>query len=79
MPELAGAYDAIANDGVRMPLSLVESCTTADGQVIAPKLPDPTRVLKESTASQMRHDARERRDAGARMPTPSRFPATDSR
>jgi cell division protein FtsI (penicillin-binding protein 3) len=30
MPELAGAYSAIANDGVRMPLSLVESCTLAD-------------------------------------------------
>ena len=27
MPELAGAYGAIANDGVRMPLSIVESCT----------------------------------------------------
>jgi cell division protein FtsI (penicillin-binding protein 3) len=54
MPELADAYDAIANDGVRMPLSLVESCTTADGKVITPKLPAPTRVMKESTAASMR-------------------------
>ncbi|GAA1949106.1 penicillin-binding protein 2 [Microbacterium deminutum] len=54
MPELADAYDAIANNGVRMPLSLVESCTTAGGQVITPKLPEPTRVIKKSTASQMR-------------------------
>ncbi|GAA1987532.1 penicillin-binding protein 2 [Microbacterium pumilum] len=54
MPELAGAYDAIANDGVRMPLSLVESCTTADGQVVEPTLPDPVRVIKKSTAAQMR-------------------------
>ena len=29
-----GAYAAIANDGVRMPLSLVESCTEADGTVV---------------------------------------------
>ena len=27
VPELLGAYEAIANDGVKMPLSLVESCT----------------------------------------------------
>jgi cell division protein FtsI (penicillin-binding protein 3) len=54
MPELAGAYDAIANNGLRMPLSLVESCTLADGTVVTPKLPDPTRVLKKSTSAQMR-------------------------
>ncbi|MDE0546747.1 penicillin-binding protein 2 [Microbacterium sp. C7(2022)] len=52
MPELAGAYDAIANDGVRMPLSLVESCTLADGTVITPELPEPTRVISEETAEQ---------------------------
>lgn len=54
MPELAGAYTAIANDGVRMPLSLVESCTEADGTVIEPDLPEPTRVVSESTSAQMR-------------------------
>lgn len=54
VPELAGAYVAIANDGLRMPLSLVESCTAADGTVTAPELPEPTRVLKESTSVQMR-------------------------
>lgn len=54
MPELAGAYTAIANDGVRMPLSLVESCTKADGTVVEPDLPKPTRVVSESTSTQMR-------------------------
>ncbi len=54
MPELAGAYDAIANGGVRMPLSLVESCTTADGTVIEPDLPEPTRVISEKSSAQMR-------------------------
>lgn len=53
MAELAGAYAALANDGVRMPLSLVESCTRADGTVVEPELPEPTRVVSESTATQM--------------------------
>lgn len=54
MPELAGAYAAIANDGVRMPLSLVESCTAADGTVTTPDLPEPERVISEDSASQVR-------------------------
>ncbi|MEV8268053.1 penicillin-binding protein 2 [Microbacterium sp. NPDC076911] len=52
MPELAGAYGAIANDGVRVPLSLVESCTAADGTVTTPELPDPVQVVSEETATQ---------------------------
>ncbi|GAB3604409.1 peptidoglycan D,D-transpeptidase FtsI family protein [Microbacterium aureliae] len=54
MPELAGAYAAIANGGVRMPLSLVESCTRADGTVVQPELPEPERVISEKTSTQMR-------------------------
>lgn len=54
VPELAGAYAAIANGGIKVPLSLVESCTTADGTVIEPEKPEPTRVLKKSTSKQMR-------------------------
>jgi cell division protein FtsI (penicillin-binding protein 3) len=54
MPELAGAYAAIANGGTRMPLSIVESCTKADGTVITPDLPDPVKVISESTSAQMR-------------------------
>ena len=54
MPQLAGAYAAIANDGVRMPLSLVESCTTSDGTVIEPDAGEPVRVVSEQTATQTR-------------------------
>jgi cell division protein FtsI (penicillin-binding protein 3) len=54
VPELMGAYDAIANDGLRMPLSLVESCTKADGTVITPPAPEPTQVISAQTSSQMR-------------------------
>lgn len=53
IPELMGAYDAIANGGVRMPLSLIESCTAADGTVTRPSLPEPVRVIKKETAQQV--------------------------
>lgn len=54
VPELMGAYDAIANDGTRMPLSLVESCTKADGTVVAAPAPKPVRVIDAETAASMR-------------------------
>lgn len=54
VPELVGAYDAIANDGLRMPLSIVESCTKADGTVVTPQLPEPTQVMSAQTSTQMR-------------------------
>jgi cell division protein FtsI (penicillin-binding protein 3) len=54
VPELVGAYDAIANGGLRMPLSIVESCTKADGTVITPQLPDPTQVISGGTSAKMR-------------------------
>jgi cell division protein FtsI (penicillin-binding protein 3) len=54
VPELVGAYDAIANGGTKMPLSLVESCTAADGTVATPALPPPTQVMSAETSSQMR-------------------------
>lgn len=52
-PQVASVYQTIANGGVREPLSLVESCTAADGTVTEPELPDPVRVIQESTASQV--------------------------
>ncbi|MFV0372990.1 peptidoglycan D,D-transpeptidase FtsI family protein [Microbacterium sp.] len=53
VPQVASVYQTIANDGVRMPLSLVESCTSADGVVHAPDLPAPTRVIDKSTAAEV--------------------------
>ena len=50
IPELAGAYQAIANDGLKVPLSLVESCTKSDGTVIKPDLSNTTQVVKPATA-----------------------------
>jgi cell division protein FtsI (penicillin-binding protein 3) len=48
--QLAGAYQAIANGGVRLPLTLVEGCTEPDGTVT--ELPPTTgvRVISDSSA-----------------------------
>lgn len=54
VPELLGAYDAITNGGTKMPLSLVESCTAADGTVVTPTLPAPTQVISAQTSAEMR-------------------------
>ncbi|MGN6218000.1 MAG: peptidoglycan D,D-transpeptidase FtsI family protein [Microbacterium sp.] len=54
MPELARAYGAIVDGGVRMPLQIIESCTKADGTVVKPELAAPERVISESTSAQMR-------------------------
>ncbi|MDQ1203796.1 penicillin-binding protein 2 [Microbacterium sp. SORGH_AS_0862] len=54
LPQLMGAYQAIANDGTKIPLSLVESCTTADGTVQASDAGASTQVVSASTASQVR-------------------------
>lgn len=51
-PQVASVYQTIANDGVKMPLSLVESCTTPDGTVITPDLPEPVQVVSSETAKQ---------------------------
>jgi cell division protein FtsI (penicillin-binding protein 3) len=54
VPELIEAYDAIANNGVRVPLSLVQSCTKADGTVVKPTQPKPVQVISPSASSQVR-------------------------
>jgi cell division protein FtsI (penicillin-binding protein 3) len=50
VPELVGAYQTLANNGVKMPLSIVEGCTAADGTVT--DVPDATgqQVVSESSA-----------------------------
>ncbi|MCR2811431.1 penicillin-binding protein 2 [Microbacterium sp. zg.Y1090] len=49
-PQVASAYQALANGGIKMPLSLVESCTLADGTVVEPDLPEPERVVSQEAA-----------------------------
>jgi cell division protein FtsI (penicillin-binding protein 3) len=49
--QVASAYQAIANGGVRMPVQLVESCTDADGEVTRPKT-EGTRVISEKAAKE---------------------------
>jgi len=50
IPELMGAYQAIANDGLKVPLSLIEGCTQPDGTVVSPELSEPTQVVSAPTA-----------------------------
>ncbi|KJL17494.1 penicillin-binding protein 2 [Microbacterium azadirachtae] len=55
-PQVASAYQAIANGGVKIPLSLVESCTAADGKVSAAPAPKPQRIFdatKDAELSRM--------------------------
>ncbi len=50
VPQLAGAYQTIANGGVRMPLTLVEGCTAADGTVTDVPDAQGERVVSEQAA-----------------------------
>lgn len=49
-PQLVGAYQAIANGGEKIDLSLIESCTSGDGEVVKPDAPAHEQIVKESTA-----------------------------
>ncbi|OZB85922.1 penicillin-binding protein 2 [Microbacterium sp. 13-71-7] len=55
-PQVASAYQAIANGGVKIPLSLVESCTDGTGKVTDAPAPKPQRVFdatKDAELSRM--------------------------
>lgn len=52
-PQMAGAYQAIANGGEKIDLSLIESCTQDDGTVVAPDAPDHEQIVTEATAGQV--------------------------
>lgn len=52
-PQVASAYQAIANGGVRIPLTLVESCTKADGEVVEAATPKQERLIAENTAAEL--------------------------
>ncbi|HXD62825.1 MAG TPA: penicillin-binding protein 2 [Lacisediminihabitans sp.] len=48
--QLAGAYQAIANGGVRLPLTLVEGCTKPDGTVTDLPSTTGTRVISDASS-----------------------------
>ncbi len=48
--QLASAYQVIANDGVKMPLTLVESCTHADGTVTQDETAPGERIISKKNA-----------------------------
>ncbi len=53
--QTASAYQAIANDGVRIPPKIVQSCTSAEGVVTEHNSGEPTRVLTPEAAADTRH------------------------
>src|SRR5690606_35963812 len=48
--QTASAYQAIANDGVRIPPSLVKGCAAADGTVTEFEKQDPVQVVSPEAA-----------------------------
>jgi cell division protein FtsI (penicillin-binding protein 3) len=52
-PQLAGAYQAIANGGEKIDLSLIESCTGADGTSVTPDEPERKQIVTEQTAAEL--------------------------
>jgi len=53
LAQMAGAYAALGNDGLRMPLRLVEKCTMPDGTVITPDSGEPVQVISKAAANQV--------------------------
>lgn len=51
--QTAGAYQAIANGGVRVPPTLVQGCVKSDGTVETPKRPDNVTAVSKDTAGQV--------------------------
>ncbi len=51
--QAAGVYQTIANDGVRIPPSLVESTTDQNGTVVAAARPQGQRVVSKDTAGKV--------------------------
>ncbi|WP_066520518.1 peptidoglycan D,D-transpeptidase FtsI family protein [Curtobacterium ammoniigenes] len=51
--QVANVYQTLANGGVRIPLHFVKGCTKPDGTVIDAPKATPTRVVSQSTATQV--------------------------
>ncbi|MFC0545182.1 peptidoglycan D,D-transpeptidase FtsI family protein [Kutzneria chonburiensis] len=52
--QMAGMYQAIANDGLRVPPRIIKSVTKPDGTVVATPKPDPVPVVSPQTAKTVR-------------------------
>jgi cell division protein FtsI (penicillin-binding protein 3) len=52
--QIASLYQTIGNDGKKVPLTLVDSCTAADGSVTHPTTGTTTQVVSASAAQQVR-------------------------
>lgn len=53
VPQVASAYQTIANGGEKIGLSLIESCTMADGTVVTPDAPKHEQIIKPETAADL--------------------------
>ncbi|GAA0634010.1 penicillin-binding protein 2 [Kutzneria viridogrisea] len=52
--QMTGMYQAIANDGLRVPPRIVKAERRPDGSVVTPPKPDPVRVVSPQTAKTVR-------------------------
>ena len=52
--QMAGMYQAIANDGVRVPPRIIKAVTKPDGTVVPAAKPDPVPVVSPQTAKTVR-------------------------
>ncbi|MFC4943483.1 peptidoglycan D,D-transpeptidase FtsI family protein [Pseudonocardia sp. GCM10023141] len=52
--QMAGMYQAVANNGVRIPPRIIESVTGPDGVRTAPPAPKPVEVVSPDTAAKLR-------------------------
>jgi cell division protein FtsI (penicillin-binding protein 3) len=48
--QMAGAYQALANDGVRLPLRLIEGCTSSEGEFLQAPTEAPVRAVSAAAA-----------------------------
>lgn len=53
--QMAGMYQAIANDGVRIPPRIIKSTTTSDGSIVEEPRPEGVRVVSAQTAQTVRN------------------------
>jgi len=53
--QMGGAYQALGNQGLRLPLKLVENCTLPDGTVIEPERGEPVQAVSSVAAQQTVH------------------------